>query len=181
MNKLHINIRESTERDIESMYSLYSQLLTMGTGSLHVRPPDDREVARCKEDAANSGCPCFVAEVSGSVLGFAYAEVFSREHGYRYTVKDYVYVHPEAQGEGVATQLLTALIEECTKRGFRQMITYVGDSKNEAAIRLHKKCGFKEVGRLKAVGFKFDRWLETIVMQLTLGDGDKTMPRGKDG
>ncbi len=176
MNKLQINIRESTEHDIDAMYSLYSQLLTMGTGSLHVRPPDESEVARCKVDAARSGCPCFVAEVSGSVLGFGYAEVFGREHGYRYTVREYVYVHPEAQGEGVATQLLAALIEECTKRGFRQMITYVGDSKNVPAIKLHKKCGFEEVGRLKAVGFKFDRWLDTIVMQRTLGDGNKTMP-----
>ncbi len=176
MNKLHINIRESTEHDIDAMYSVYSQLLTMGTGSLHVRPPDESEVSRCKEAASKSGCPCFVAEVSGSVLGFAYAEVFGREHGYRYTVREYIFVHPEAQGEGVATQLLAALIKECSKRGFRQMITYVSDSDNEAAIRLHKKGGFKEVGRLKAVGFKFDRWLETIIMQLPLGDGHKTLP-----
>ncbi|MCD8339242.1 MAG: N-acetyltransferase family protein, partial [Burkholderiales bacterium] len=156
------------------MYCLYSWLLTMGTGSLDTRPPDTSVIEKCKEDAKNSNCPCFVAEIAGEVGGFAYAEKFTRENGYRFTVKDYVYVHPEAQGEGVATQLLSALIAECTVRGFRQMITFVGDKKNKAAIHLHEKCGFKEVGCLKSVGFKFDEWLDTILMQRALGPGSET-------
>ncbi|MCD7988674.1 MAG: N-acetyltransferase family protein [Klebsiella quasipneumoniae] len=176
MNSLQVNIRESTDDDNLAMSSIYSQLLALGTGSLADAPPSDEEIGRCKEDAAESGCPCFVAEVQGAIVGFAYAEKFSWEKGYRYTVKDYVYVHPEAQGEGVATQLLEALIAECEARGFRQMVNFVCDAKNEAAVNLHKKVGFKEIGRMKSIGFKFDEWLDTIVMQRPLGAGDAAKP-----
>ncbi len=174
LTSLPVKVREATDKDIWPMYCLYSWLLTMGTGSLDTKPPDESVIETCKKDAQQSGCPCFVAEIAGQVVGFAYAEKFNRENGYRYTVKDYVFVHPEAQGEGVATQLLTALIAECTVRGFRQMITMVSDINNKAAIHLHEKCGFKEVGLLKAVGFKFDEWLDTMLMQRSLGPGDKT-------
>lgn len=173
---LEVSIRNASKDDIEAMLCLYSQIVVMGTGSLDLRLPSSKDIERTREYAEEHHCPCFVAEVSGEVVGFAYVLPFSPEQGYVNTVRDFVFVHPEAQGDGVGTQLLTALIAECESKGYRQMIAYIGDKENKAAIALHENCKFERVGELKLVGWKLGRWLDTLVYQRVLQPGDADAP-----
>ena len=150
---LEVSIRNASKDDIEAMLCLYSQIVVMGTGSLDLRLPSSKDIERTREYAEEHHCPCFVAEVSGEVVGFAYVLPFSPEQGYVNTVRDFVFVHPEAQGDGVGTQLLTALIAECESNG-----------------------KFERVGELKSVGWKLGRWLDTLVYQRVLQPGDADAP-----
>jgi phosphinothricin acetyltransferase len=109
-----------------------------------------------------------VAEVDGVVAGYAYAGAYRPRLAYRFTVENSVYVHPEMQGRGVGRALMARLIEASQFAGARQMVAVIGDSDNTASIRLHEHFGFRHVGILKNVGFKFDRWLDTVLMQLSL-------------
>ncbi len=102
------------------------------------------------------------------VVGYAYASPYRPRPAYRFTVEDSVYVHPEHLGRGIGRVLLAALIEHCEQGPWRQMIAVIGDSANQASIRLHQHFGFRNVGTLFEVGFKFDRWLDTVLMQREL-------------
>ncbi len=173
---LEVSIRNASKSDIESMLCLYSQIVVTGTGSLDLQLPAARDIERNREYAEEHNCPCFVAEVAGEVVGFAYVFPFMPEQGYQNTVCDHVFVHPEAQGDGVGTQLLTALIAKCEAEGYRQMIAYISDKENKAAVALHESCKFEKVGELKSVGWKFGRWLDTLVYQRVLQPGDAIAP-----
>ncbi|MGE5536293.1 MAG: N-acetyltransferase family protein, partial [Acidobacteriota bacterium] len=120
--------------------------------------------------------PYIVAEIDGAVAGYAYASLYRTRPAYRFTVENSVYVAPELHRRGIGRKLLEQLIEECTARGFRQMIAVIGDSNQAASIALHKACGFEPVGTLKNIGYKFDRWLDTPLMQRALGPGATTKP-----
>ena len=124
----------------------------------------------------DAGYPYFVAEVDGRVAGYAYASAYRTRPGYRFTVENSVYVAADAQGKGVGRVLLAALIEACTAQGFRLMIAIIGDSANFASITLHRRAGFRFSGTIHSVGYKFGRWLDSVVMQLPLGDGDTSAP-----
>ncbi len=173
---LEVQIRNATEKDIPAMLCLYSQIVVLGTGTLDRQLPTEKEINRNREYAQDHGCPCFVAEVGGEIVGFAYAMPYSPEQGYKNSVTDHVFVHPEARGDGVGTQLLTALIAQCESIGYRQMIAYIGDKTNSVAIRLHEKCGFELAGELKSVGWKFGKWLDTVIYQKTLAPGATVPP-----
>jgi phosphinothricin acetyltransferase len=118
-----------------------------------------------------------VAEVDGQVAGYAYAGLYRTRPAYRHTVENSVYVSPDMHKRGIGRALLDSLIAAAVARGFRQMIAVIGDSDQAASIALHKACGFEMVGPLKDVGFKFGRWLDTVLMQLPLGDGARTPPK----
>ena len=117
-----------------------------------------------------------VAEDAGDILGYAYAGAYRPRRAYRYTVENSVYVAAHAHRRGVGRALLAELIRRCTEAGFRQMIAVIGDSDNQGSIGLHRKMGFREVGTVENVGFKFGRWLDSVTMQLALGDGGETLP-----
>ncbi len=108
--------------------------------------------------------------------GFAYASLFRGRPAYRYTVEDSVYIEPDALGAGIGSALLSMLIAQCTGRGYRQMMAVIGDSDNQASIRLHAKHGFVQTGLMPSVGFKFGRWVDSVSMQRPLGPGDTTLP-----
>jgi phosphinothricin acetyltransferase len=125
---------------------------------------------------AQGNYPYLVAEVDGDVAGYAYASLYRSRPGYRFTVENSVYVRPDMQGRGIGRHLLAALVEAAGARGFRQMIAVIGDSSNEASIRLHRTAGFHLVGVHENVGWKHGRWLDTVMMQRALGPGAATPP-----
>ena len=180
MSALEVKIRNATEADIDSVCCIYEQNVLLGTGSFEIVPPTDEQMLQRYRRVISWGCPYLVAESCDEVVGFAYASLYKERAAYFNTVEDSVYVHPEVVGNGVGTQLLTALIAECEFRGFRQMVARIGDSENFRSIALHKKCGFYEVGTLHAVGLKFDRWLDSVIMQRALGPGDTEPPQRKE-
>ena len=110
------------------------------------------------------------------IIGYAYAGPFRDRSGYRYTVEDSIYVAKEALGRNVGNALMVELIERCTALGFRQMIAVIGDSTNAASLALHSRHGFFVVGALSSACFKFGRWVDAVLMQRILGEGDTTLP-----
>jgi phosphinothricin acetyltransferase len=123
------------------------------------------------------GFPYVVADAEGAVTGYAYAGPFRTRAAYRFTVEDSIYLATAAQGRGLGRRLLQRLIEESTALGFRQMVAVIGDAAvNTASVRLHAGAGFRNCGRIEGSGFKFGRWCDTHLMQLSLNPGGSRPP-----
>jgi phosphinothricin acetyltransferase len=123
------------------------------------------------------GFPYLVAEKAGALLGYAYAGAFRPRPAYRFIVEDSVYVAPQAKGQGVGLKLMQALIEAAQAAGFRQIVAVIGDGHpDSASVRLHEKLGFRHSGRLEGSGYKHERWLDTVFMQLSLNGGAQVPP-----
>jgi phosphinothricin acetyltransferase len=120
--------------------------------------------------------PYFVATIEGSVAGYAYAGAYRPRPAYRFTVENSIYLRPSSHRRGIGLQLLQRLIIECEARGYRQMIAVIGDSANAGSIGVHTRTGFTLIGTHPNVGFKFGRWLDTVMMQRSLGEGASTVP-----
>jgi phosphinothricin acetyltransferase len=162
-------IRDSREGDIAAITAIYRDAVLTGTASFELDAPEEPEMARRRARLVEGRYPYLVAESSGKVAGYAYAGPYHTRPGYRYTVEDSVYIAEWARRQGLARGLVSRLIEICTARGFRQMIAIIGNSGNAASIELHRALGFEMVGTLKDVGYKFDRWLDSVIMQRPLG------------
>jgi len=161
-------IRPATERDIPSIAEIYRHHVLHGAATFELQPPDAAEMTACWSSLVQQGYPYLVADVDGRIAGYAYAGPYRPRSAYRHTVEDSIYLHPDFLGQGLGKLLLGAIIEECSARGYREMIAVIGDRANEASIRLHASFGFRMVGVLEEVGFKFDRWVDTVLMQLAL-------------
>jgi phosphinothricin acetyltransferase len=167
-------IRPATLADIPAITRIYAHAVRHGTASFELEPPDEAEMTRRMKAILDGKFPYLIAEIDGTVAGYAYASLYRTRPAYRFTVEDSVYVAPEMHRRGVGKALLQKLIEACTARGYRQMIAVIGDSDQAASIGVHKACGFEPAGNLRAIGWKFGRWLDTPLMQRALGDGAKT-------
>jgi phosphinothricin acetyltransferase len=126
------------------------------------------------------GYPYLVAEHDGAIVGFAYAGPYHRRAAYHWSVEDSIYVAPRAQRRGVGRLLLERLLDQAQRDGFRQMIAVIGDSANTGSIELHRMLGFRRVGTFENIGFKFGRWLDSVLMQRALGEGATTRPEARD-
>ncbi len=171
------SLRAATAGDIGAITAIYRLAVLTGTASFEIEPPDEAEMRRRFEAVTAAGYPYFVAELGGRVVGYAYASAYRTRPAYRFTVEDSVYIAPEAQGKGVGRLLLKALIDASTAGGYRLMIAVIGDSRNYASITLHRSAGFTFCGTVHSVGYKFGRWLDSVIMQLPLGAGDTSAPR----
>ena len=169
-------IRPATLSDIPAVTRIYAHAVETGTASFELTPPDQAEMTRRMNALLDGGFPYLAAEVDGAVAGYAYAGAYRPRPAYRFTLEDSVYIAPEAQGRGIGSALLPALVEESAARGFRQMIAVIGDSEQAASIALHARAGFYYVGTQPNTGFKFGRWLDTVLMQRPLGSGSTTAP-----
>jgi phosphinothricin acetyltransferase len=169
-------IRPATPDDIPAITRIYAHAVDAGTASFELTPPIEAEMTRRMRKLLDGGFPYLVAEADGTVAGYAYAGLYRERPAYRFTLEDSIYIAPEMQGRGVGSALLPALVEACTARGFRQLIAVIGDSEQAASIALHARCGFYYVGTFPHVGFKFGRWLDTVLMQRPLGPGARTAP-----
>ncbi len=172
------SIRPAVAADIPAITTIYAHAVLHGTASWELDPPDEAEMLRRFEAVAAGGYPYFVAEEAGRLLGYAYAGAYRPRPAYRSTVENSIYIAPDSQGRGVGGALLDALMQECTRRGFRQMIAVIGDGTGASlgSRRLHERAGFRLIGVAEKVGFKHGRWLDQMLMQKDLGEGDHTPP-----
>ena len=171
-----IVIRDATDQDAVEIQRIYAHHVETGTASFEEVAPDVATIAERRRSIVNGNAPYIVAELDGTVHGFAYATSFRPRTAYRYTVEDSIYVDPQATGKGIGSLLLSALIERSTTLGFRQMVAVIGGGQNVASINLHARQGFTQVGHLKSTGFKFGSWVDTVFMQRALGAGDEALP-----
>ena len=171
-----VSIRPATLADIPAITRIYAQSVRTGTASFELEPPDEAEMARRMQALFDGGYPYIVAEIAGAIAGYAYAGSYRPRPAYRFSVEDSIYVDPSAQRRGVGRLLLAHLIEECERRGFRQMVAVIGDSAQMPSIELHRALGFRMVGTVENVGYKFGRWLDSVNMQRALGPGATTKP-----
>ena len=163
-----MELRAALPTDVASIQSIYAHHVRHGLGTFETEAPDVHEMASRHAQIAAAGFPYLVAVDAGGVVGYAYANHFRTRAAYRYTVEDSVYVAPDAQRRGVGKALLAELVARCGARGLHQMLAVIGDSGNLGSIAVHRACGFDDVGVLKAVGRKFDRWVDVVVMQRAL-------------
>jgi L-amino acid N-acyltransferase YncA len=171
-----IDIRPAQVSDLAAITRIYEHAVRHGTASFEIEPPDEREMARRYEALRAGGYPYLVAELNNEIMGYAYAGPHRARPAYRWSVEDSVYIAPASQRRGIGRALLERLIAEAEAGGFRQMIAVIGDSANAASIELHRTAGFRMVGTFDNVGFKFGRWLDSVLMQRTLGSGATTLP-----
>jgi L-amino acid N-acyltransferase YncA len=174
MNK--IVIRPAKPGDMASVADIYAHAVRHGTATFELEAPDAAEMARRHADLQAGGFPYLVAELGGVVAGYAYAAAYRTRPAYRWTVEDSIYVAADAQRRGIGLALLQRLIAEAEDRGFRQMVAVIGDSQQIPSLELHRAAGFVLVGTFEAVGFKLGRWLDTVMMQRSLGAAATTSP-----
>jgi phosphinothricin acetyltransferase len=161
-------IRPAVPADFPAIAAIYGHHVLHGTASFETEAPSIGEMMRRHGEVARHHLPYVVAELSGEVAGYAYAGQYRPRPAYRFTVEDSVYIHPERTGKGIGRLLLEDIIRASSAAGCKQMIAIIGDSGNAASIRLHESAGFAHVGTLRDVGRKFDRWLDTVIMQREL-------------
>jgi L-amino acid N-acyltransferase YncA len=169
-------IRPAAEADLAAVTDIYAHAVLYGTATFELIPPDLAEMTRRYKSLMDGGYPYLVAVLEGGVVGYAYAGPYRPRPAYRFTVENSVYLEPAIHRRGIGLQLLQRLIAECEARGYRQMIAVVGDSANAGSIGVHTRTGFAMIGTFANVGFKFGRWLDTVMMQRALGVGAKTLP-----
>lgn len=173
-----VHVRPSRENDVEAMLEIYRHHVRSGVEPSVIAaadPLDVEDLKRRRKNMRNYKLPHLVAEIGGQVIGYAYVVPFRKRPAYRYTLKHSIYVHPDHLRAGVGRVLLPALIDACAASGHRQLIGYI-DAANAASIRLHERFGFRQVGLLPSVGYKFGHWTDSVMMQRALGPGDATPP-----
>jgi phosphinothricin acetyltransferase len=173
-----IIIRDSRDDDVAAIARVYGHWVKHGLGSFELEPPDETEIARRRETLLTAGYPYLVAESDGAAIGYAYAGPYRPRPAYRFSCENSIYVAPDFARNGAGRVLLAALIARCEEQGFRQMIAVIGDSGNASSIGLHAALGFAHAGLLPAIGWKHDRWVDTVFMTRSLGAGSSIRPPG---
>jgi phosphinothricin acetyltransferase len=170
-------VRPAAAADLAAITAIYAEAVATGTASFELTPPSLAEMRRRFAALNAGGFPYLVAvDGGGRLLGYAYASSHRPRAAYGLTVEDAVYVAADARRRGVGRALLAALIEAAEATGFRQMVAVIGDSDNAGSIGVHEAAGFRLVGTLEGVGRKHGRWLDTVLMQRTLGAGTAIPP-----
>ena len=176
---MHCLIRDSQDADVAAISAIYAHHVRHGAASFEEEPPSPEEIAQRRADVLTRGLPHLVAAIDDEVVGYAYASPYRARSAYRFSIENSVYVDHRRHRGGIGRALLAALIARCeagTSAPWRQMIAVIGDSANVASIALHERLGFRMVGTLRAVGFKFGRWVDTVLMQRELGAADSRLP-----
>ena len=170
-------LRPAEDRDIGAITAIYGEAVRDGRASFELTPPSETEMRARWHKIVGNGHPYLVATFDDQVVAFAYASFHRPRPAYNWTAEDSIYVDPRYQGQGVGLTLLSELMQRTEEAGFRQVIAVIGDSANLASVRLHARLGFRPVGTLLNVGYKHGRWLDTVLMQKTLGEGATTPPK----
>jgi L-amino acid N-acyltransferase YncA len=171
-----VTIRASTEADMHAVTEIYAHHVMHSPATFELEPPSLQEMMRRRRAIIEGGYVYLVAQAGSDIVGYAYVTAYRSRPAYRFSVENSVYILAGHEGRGIGTRLMQGLLDECEKKPFRQMIAVIGDSANRASIELHTRLGFRMIGTLQAVGFKFDRWLDSVLMQKELGSGDRTPP-----
>ena len=169
-------IRPSHPQDIPDIAAIYAHHVLVGTGTFETEPPALRDMADRRADVLAKGLPYLVAVDGNKVLGFAYCNWFKPRPAYRFSAEDSIYLAPAAQGQGLGRVLLNELASQAERSGVRKLIAVIGDSSNLGSVAVHRSVGFRPVGVLKSCGWKFDRWLDVVLMDMPLGQADSCSP-----
>lgn len=162
------DIRDTLADDLPAITAIYADEVLHGTATFELAPPDETEMASRLKAVQALDLPWLSAVVDGQVVGYAYLAPFRLRPAYRYCVELSVYLAPEARGQGIGRALMEALIARARAMGLRHLIGVIGDSANAGSIGLHKATGFREAGVWRETGWKFDRWIDVVLMQLDL-------------
>ena len=168
-------IRDARESDRAAIAAIYAHHVLHGTATYDVDPPTEEQMADKMAGVLAKGWPFIVAEQDGTVAGYAYSTQIRERAAYAWTAEDSLYVHPDRLGTGIGTALLEELCRRAEACGFRQMVGVIGGAE-AASVRVHARCGFREVGRIYGVGWKHGRWLDSVYMQRALGQGSREPP-----
>ena len=158
-------IRPSQPADLPAITAIYAGHVLGGTGTFEIDPPTQAE-----------GLPYLVLVENAEVLGFAYCNWFKPRPAYRFSAEDSIYLAPAAAGRGLGRALLSELLAQAERVGVRKLIAVIGDSANAGSIGVHRSVGFTPVGTLTSCGWKFNRWLDVVLMEKALGGGDSSPP-----
>jgi L-amino acid N-acyltransferase YncA len=167
-------IRPSRDEDIASITAIYAHHVLNGTGTFEIDPPSVADMAGRRADVLSKGLPYIVAEEAGQVIGYAYCTWFKPRPAYRFSAEDSIYLAPGVHGKGIGRALLAELAAQAERVGIRKLIAVIGDSKNAGSVGVHSSLGFTHVGILKSCGWKFNQWLDVVMMEKALGSGDTT-------
>lgn len=171
-------VRDARPGDLPRVQEIYAQHVLTGLASFEEVPPDLAEMTRRFEATLERKLPFLVAEDGGRIAGYSYAGPYRTRPAYRFSLENSIYVDADAVGRGIGSALMLELIPRCEALGYRQLIAIVGDSANHASIRLHEKHGFTRAGLIKSIGFKFGRWVDSVILQREIGEGAGTLPEG---
>lgn len=169
-------IRPSADTDTAAITRIYAYYVENTTATFEIRAPDREEIASRRQAILSRRLPFLVAVLEGVVVGYAYATPYRPRAAYRFTVEDSIYLDPGFTGRGIGRPLLEAVIGECERQGYRQMVAVIGGSDNHASIGLHTTLGFTHAGLLANAGYKFERWVDSVLMQRQLGAGATSRP-----
>jgi L-amino acid N-acyltransferase YncA len=169
-------IRPSQPEDLSAITAIYQHHVLHGTGTFEIEPPSLPDMTARREDVLSKGLPYLVIEENGQVQGFAYCNWFKPRPAYRFSAEDSIYLAPNASGKGWGRLLMAELCRAAEAAGIRKLIAVIGDSGNAGSIGVHSSVGFQSVGVVKACGWKFNRWLDIVMMEKALGHSDKRSP-----
>jgi len=160
-----IEIRIAKEEDLPAMLEIYNHVI-LNTTAVYDYEPHTLEMRKQWFDTKKEqGFPVFVAEEEGTIAGFSSIGTFRAWAAYKYTVENSIYVKSDCRGKGIGRLLLKPLIEAAKDLKLHAIVAGI-DASNETSIALHKKFGFEEVARFKEVGWKFERWLDLVFLEL---------------
>jgi len=163
-----MHIRACAVTDLDEVQAIYAHHVRTGFGTFEEVPPSVAEIRQRFDALVQANFPFLGAELERRVAGYAYAGSFRPRAAYRHTAESSVYVAADMQRRGVGRALMLQVIAECQKRGHRQLLAVIGDAGNLGSIGLHAALGFEHVGVFKEVGFKFERWVDVVLMQRAL-------------
>ena len=169
-------IRPSRDEDVAAITAIYGHHVLNGTGTFETEPPSATDMAARRADVLAKGLPYLVTEADGQVVGFAYCNWFKPRPAYRFSAEDSIYVAAGTHRKGLGRALLAELCLQAERAGVRKMLAVIGDSANAGSIGVHSALGFTNAGVLKSCGWKFERWLDVVLMEKVLGAGDTTAP-----
>jgi len=169
-------IRDALQEDMAAIQAIYAEQVLTGLASFEETAPDISEITRRFQALIENNMPYLVAILNKTVVGFAYAGPFRTRSAFRYTVEDSIYLDVDYRDKGIGSHLLSTLMARCTALGFRQMVAVISGGRNQGSLALHKKLGFFEAGVLPAVGYKHAQWVDNVIMQAPLGEGQNSAP-----
>jgi len=170
-------IRPSQVEDIPAITAIYGHHVHHGTGTFEIEPPSITDMAQRRAEVLAKGLPYLVAARGEQVLGFAYCNWFKPRPAYRFSAEDSIYMAEDALGQGLGRALLAELMIQAERAGVRKLIAVIGDSANHGSVGVHRAAGFSMVGVLKSCGWKFDQWLDVVMMDKALGLGASRAPQ----
>ncbi|WP_404421538.1 GNAT family N-acetyltransferase [Thalassospira australica] len=173
-------IRDADHSDIAAITAIYRHHVLTGTASFEEIPPSETEITNRFDAIRGNGLPYLVALQGNGVVGYCYASLYRPRSAYRHTVENSIYVAPDCAGRGIGAALMATLLERCEAGPWRQMVAVIGDSDNRASIALHRKFGFEATGTFRDVGYKFGKWLDSVLMQRPLGSDKPVIPGPMD-